>query len=98
MIGWDWRPRCFIGSTLTQRDGTLIGRDTVVPNRNMVMISIAASYALSFGGTAVTWAANADDAETYPDCRYEFFPGDQRGIADLRQSTNGSPRALHPEE
>ena len=66
-------PKVFYRSTLTQRDGSLVGRDTVVPNRNMVMISIAASYALSFGGTAVTWAANADDAETYPDCRFEFF-------------------------
>ena len=66
-------PKMFFKSTLTDRTGALIGRDTIVPNRNMVMLSIAASYALSCGGTAVTWAANADDAEVYPDCRYDFF-------------------------
>jgi 7-cyano-7-deazaguanine synthase len=51
----------------------LAGGATVVPNRNMVLISMAASYALCYGGTAVTWAANADDAEHYPDCRSEFL-------------------------
>ena len=66
-------PKIFYRSTLTGRDGALIGRDTVVPNRNMVMIAIGASYALSFGGTAVSWASNADDATVYPDCRYEFY-------------------------
>ena len=51
----------------------LNGGATVVPNRNMVLISMAASYALSHGGTAVTWAANADDSAIYPDCRSEFL-------------------------
>jgi len=51
----------------------LNGGATVVPNRNMVLISMAASYALSHVGTAVTWAANADDAAIYPDCRSEFL-------------------------
>ena len=66
-------PKIFFKSTLTYREGSLVGRDTIVPNRNMVMLSIAASYALSCGGTAVSWGANADDAEVYPDCRYEFY-------------------------
>lgn len=51
----------------------LAGTPTIVPNRNMVLISMAASYALSHGGTAVSWAANGDDAEVYPDCRSEFL-------------------------
>lgn len=51
----------------------LNGGATVVPNRNMVLISMAASYALCHGGTAVSWAANADDSEIYPDCRGEFM-------------------------
>jgi len=51
----------------------LTGTPTVVPNRNMVLISMAASFALCHGGTAVSWAANADDAEVYPDCRAEFL-------------------------
>lgn len=51
----------------------LNGGKTVVPNRNMVLISMAASYALSNGGTVVTWAANSDDSLIYPDCRDEFL-------------------------
>jgi 7-cyano-7-deazaguanine synthase len=51
----------------------LKGGATVVPNRNMVMLSMAASFALSTGATAVSWAANGDDAAIYPDCRYEFY-------------------------
>lgn len=51
----------------------LTGSATVVPNRNMVLIAMAASYALSHGCTAVSWGVNADDAEVYPDCRYEFY-------------------------
>lgn len=86
-------PKVFYRSTLTNRTGELIGRDTIVPNRNMVMISIAASYALSFGGTAVTWAANADDAEVYPDCRYEFFKAINEAlrIADNRRMEVHAP-------
>lgn len=67
----------FTRSTLTagkiQRVDELNGGSSVVPNRNMVFLSIAASYALSSGGTAITWAANADDAEVFPDCRSEFY-------------------------
>lgn len=63
----------FDRSSLTSRGGELEGKSTIVPNRNMVMISMAASYALSHGGTAVTWAANADDETVYPDCRIEFY-------------------------
>ena len=63
----------FAGSSLTGSNGAMAGTSTVVPNRNMVFISMAASYALAHGGTAVSWAANADDAEIYPDCRLEYL-------------------------
>lgn len=66
-------PKLFTRSSLTTGVGPLEGKATVVPNRNMVMISMAASFALSCGATAVTWASNADDAAIYPDCRYEFY-------------------------
>lgn len=66
-------PKLFNRSSLTSGVGALEGKPTVVPNRNMVMISMAASFALSCGATAVTWASNADDAEVYPDCRYDFY-------------------------
>lgn len=63
----------FKRSSLTEQLGELKGSGTVVPNRNMVLISMAASLALSTGATAVTWAANADDAEVHPDCRHDFY-------------------------
>lgn len=63
----------FSRSSLTSKEGYLVGKPTIVPNRNMVMLSIAASWALSHGATAITWAANVDDAAVYPDCRVEFY-------------------------
>jgi 7-cyano-7-deazaguanine synthase len=86
-------PKLFHRSTLTNRQGELIGRDTIVPNRNMCMIAMAASYALSYGGTCVTWAANADDADVYPDCRYEFFKAINEALrlADTRRMEVHAP-------
>ena len=45
---------------------------TVVPNRNMVMLSLAASYALGSGITDIFYGAHAGDHAIYPDCRIEF--------------------------
>ena len=45
---------------------------TVVPNRNMIMLSIAAGFALSTGCDLVAFAAHAGDHTIYPDCRLEF--------------------------
>ena len=47
-------------------------RDTVVPNRNMIMLSIAAGYAISIGAEEVLYAAHSGDHAIYPDCRPEF--------------------------
>jgi len=47
-------------------------KQTVVPNRNMVMLSLAASWALSRKFEAVAYAAHAGDHTIYPDCREEF--------------------------
>jgi 7-cyano-7-deazaguanine synthase len=47
-------------------------RQTVVPNRNMIMMSVAAAHAISCGADAVAYAAHAGDHAIYPDCREVF--------------------------
>jgi 7-cyano-7-deazaguanine synthase len=46
---------------------------TVVPNRNMVMMSIAAAHALALGANCVAIGAHAGDHTIYPDCRASFI-------------------------
>jgi 7-cyano-7-deazaguanine synthase len=45
---------------------------TVVPNRNMILMAIAAGYAITRGAEAIAIAAHAGDHAIYPDCRPEF--------------------------
>lgn len=45
---------------------------TIVPNRNMIMLSIAAAIAMSEGAEAVVYGAHSGDHAIYPDCRPEF--------------------------
>lgn len=45
---------------------------TVVPNRNMIMLSVAAGYAINVGAKGVAYAAHTGDHAVYPDCRQEF--------------------------
>jgi 7-cyano-7-deazaguanine synthase len=47
-------------------------KSTVVPNRNMIMLAIAAGYAINIGATWVSYAAHAGDHAIYPDCRPGF--------------------------
>jgi len=47
-------------------------KQTVVPNRNMIMLSIAIAYAISIGASTVFYGAHAGDHTIYPDCRPEF--------------------------
>ena len=45
---------------------------TVVPNRNMILLSVAAGWAISSEFDRVAYAAHAGDHAVYPDCRTEF--------------------------
>lgn len=55
-------------------------RVTVVPNRNMILLSVAAAAVIGWahelgdgrGPKAVAYAAHSGDHAIYPDCRYEF--------------------------
>lgn len=48
-------------------------RATVVPNRNMMMLSIAVSVAVSEGAQYVATGVHGGDHFIYPDCRPEFI-------------------------
>ncbi|NCG08213.1 MAG: 7-cyano-7-deazaguanine synthase QueC [Verrucomicrobia bacterium] len=47
-------------------------KSTVVPNRNMLLLALATSHALSSGAEEVAYAAHHGDHAIYPDCRPEF--------------------------
>lgn len=46
---------------------------TVVPNRNMIMLSVAIGWAVSSGCESVAYGAHGGDHAIYPDCRREFI-------------------------
>jgi len=45
---------------------------TVVPNRNMILLSLATAWAISTESELVSYAAHAGDHAIYPDCRESF--------------------------
>ncbi|WP_372965786.1 7-cyano-7-deazaguanine synthase QueC [Marinobacter sp.] len=45
---------------------------TVVPNRNMILLSLATGYAVTVNAQAVWYGAHGGDHAIYPDCRPEF--------------------------
>lgn len=56
-------------------------KSTVVPNRNMIMLSLAAARAIAVGAQAVAYAAHSGDHAIYPDCRPEFTEAMERALA-----------------
>ena len=55
---------------------------TVVPNRNMIMLSVAVAHAISVDFDAVAYGAHAGDHTIYPDCR-EVFVDAMRSVIGL---------------
>lgn len=47
-------------------------KSTVVPNRNMIMLSLAIGFAISKDASKVYFGAHSGDHAIYPDCRPEF--------------------------
>lgn len=68
-------------------------KQTVVPFRNGIMLSVAAGFAESKGAQGLVIAAHAGDHAIYPDCREEFM----RSIADaIRLGTYAGVEVLRP--
>jgi 7-cyano-7-deazaguanine synthase len=47
-------------------------KQTIVPNRNMIMLAVAAGYAEAHEVPEIFYAAHRNDSTIYPDCRKEF--------------------------
>ncbi len=60
---------------------------TVVPNRNMIMLSVAVAHAISIEFDAIAYGAHAGDHTIYPDCRTEFVDAMKTviGLCDWKQ-------------
>ena len=62
-------------------------KSTVVPNRNMILLSLAVGYAVSLDAQAVYYGAHCGDHFIYPDCRPEFV----QKMNDVCQIANYDP-------
>lgn len=60
---------------------------TVVPNRNMILLSVAIAKAIACEADRVLYGAHAGDHAIYPDCRTEFI----RAMADVAALCHYSP-------
>ncbi len=68
-------------------------KQTVVPNRNMILIALATARAIAVGAEEVAYAAHHGDHAIYPDCRPEFAEAMDGAIrlADWSQVTLSRP-------
>lgn len=56
-------------------------KQTVVPNRNMIMLAVAAGWAISRRFDRVAYGAHTGDHAIYPDCRPEFAVAVRQALA-----------------
>ncbi|GLX81821.1 7-cyano-7-deazaguanine synthase QueC [Thalassotalea eurytherma] len=66
-------------------------KSTVVPNRNMILLSLAVGYAVSKGASKVYYGAHSGDHAIYPDCRPEFV----EKMSDVCQIANYEPVTIY---
>jgi len=52
----------------------------IVPNRNMIMLSLATALAFETGSQYIAIGVNASDYEVFPDCRKKFLSAVQKCI------------------
>lgn len=85
---------------LPQSSGAKQGRipSTYVPARNIIFLSLAASYAEAIRAINIFIGANAVDYSGYPDCRPEFYHAFQKALdRGLKTSVQGKTlRILTP--
>jgi 7-cyano-7-deazaguanine synthase len=55
-------------------------KQTVVPNRNMILLAVAGGWAIARRADRVAYAAHAGDHTIYPDCRPEFAQAVDRAL------------------
>ncbi len=68
-------------------------KSTVVPNRNMILLSLAIAYAVDIKAGKVYYGAHSGDHAIYPDCRPEFVHkmNDVAGIANYEHVSIETP-------
>jgi 7-cyano-7-deazaguanine synthase len=81
---WELTPR----KDTPMREITKGVAPTFVPGRNMVMLSLAASFAVGVGATAVVGGWHWDDSSGYPDCRASFLSMMQASINEAMGTTD----------
>lgn len=87
VTGWEWhrldlpylglifRPSSLTDEKLPVPEGHYTDptmRLTIVPYRNLILLSLGASLAIKLGVEGVAYAAHTGDHVIYPDCRVEF--------------------------
>jgi 7-cyano-7-deazaguanine synthase len=66
---------------------------TVVPNRNMILLSLATAWAISERADLVAYAAHIGDHDQYPDCRKVFIDAMSEAI---KLCDNNPPDLIAP--
>ena len=68
-------------------------KSTVVPNRNMILLSLAIAYGVDIKAGKVYYGAHSGDHAIYPDCRPEFVEkmNDVAGIANYEHVSIETP-------